>query len=299
MWWVNGDEIKSFEANLASFLGVKNVITCANGTDALQLVYMALLKRGDEIIVPSFTFVSTAEAAKLLGLKIVFADVDYMTFNIDPEKLPISKRTKAIVAVHHFGQQADTTKLLEICNKKGIILIEDNAQSLGSKQSNGKVLTGLVGTTSFFPMKVLGCWGDGGAVYTNDKKLALKIRMLANHGQRERYNYELVGINSRLDTLQSIVLSEKLKSLPEKIQANINRAHSLSVKHGFELPYARHPHTYSYFTVRVKNRDRFLETFSHPYRIYYPLPLHKQKAYKTNVKLPVSEKLCREVLTLL
>jgi dTDP-4-amino-4,6-dideoxygalactose transaminase len=293
--FINGPEVQEFAVKLAEYLEVKHVIPCANGTDALQLAMMAKLNPGDEIIVPAFTYIAPAEAAKLLGLKIVYADVDFGTYNLDPEKLPLSKNTKAIVAVHLFGQQCDMVRLKKIAKDNKIYLIEDNAQSLGST-CNGKYLTGDVGTTSFFPSKNLSCFGDGGAVYTNNDLLAKKIKALANHGQtRVKYYHDYVGINSRLDTIQAAILLEKLKTLDQKITEQIKRAAILSKTYG--MPEIYNPHTFNNFTITVKNREKFMKEVKS--RIYYPLPVYKQKAYKQDIKLEVTERLCKQVVTLL
>jgi UDP-2-acetamido-2-deoxy-ribo-hexuluronate aminotransferase len=287
--FIQGPEVFEFEEALAKYLNVKHVITCANGTDALQLVYMALDL--DIVHTPAFNYVSSWEAAKLLNIDIHPCDVDYDTFNIDVDTIetPIFKMKRAIVATHLFGQQCNMDAVMLKAQKIGAVVIEDNAQSLGST-CNGKHLTGLVGTTSFFPTKNLACMGDGGAVYTNDDKLAAKIRKIARHGQSEKYHYDCVGINSRLDTIQATVLLENLKTLDGKIAQQVNRAARLAIEHGW--PKIENPHTFNNFTIKVKDRSKYQG------RVYYPIPLHKTKAYRTNIKLPVSEKLCKEVISI-
>lgn len=289
--FINGLEVHEFARQFESKFKVKYCLPCANGTDALQLAYMALLNRGDEVIIPAFTYISPVEAATLLGLKVVFSDVDYHTYNIDPNKIKITKRTKAIVAVHLFGQHCDMTSLKYLAKKHNLILIEDNAQSLGGT-SDGKYFNGDIGCTSFFPSKNLSCYGDGGAVYTNSKETYLKIKAIANHGQTKRkYFHDYVGINSRLDTIQASVLIKNLKTFDSKIDQQIERAIDLGQKYG--MPEMQNPHTFNNFTIKVKNRN-----IMPPHRVYYPIPAYKQKAYKQNIKLEVTERLCKEVITL-
>jgi UDP-2-acetamido-2-deoxy-ribo-hexuluronate aminotransferase len=295
--FIRGEEVTLFEQELAAYLGVKHVISCGNGTDALQLVYMAL--NLDGVIIPAFNYVSSAEAAELLGICVDFCDVHEDTYNINPDTIPNyiygTKVDKvAIVATHLFGQQCDMDAVMHKAKKIHAVVIEDNAQSLGATWK-GKHLTGLVGTTSFFPTKNLAGVGDGGAVYTNSDKLAKKIRKLANHGQYKKYYYDEVGINSRLDTIQAAVLRERLKELPEKIQKQQVRAYALAKE--FYLPEGTH-HTFNNFTIRIKNRAKFIKNTTRPYRIYYPMGIHQQKAYKTNISLPVTEQLCKEVISL-
>lgn len=294
--FINGPEVNEFAIKLAEYLKVGYVIPCANGTDALQLAMMATLKPGDEVIIPAFTYIAPIEAATLLGLKVVFADVDYETYNLDPSKLPITKKTKAIIPVHLFGQQCNMRDIMYLAKKHNLLVIEDNAQSLGA-HSNNKYLNGHIGCTSFFPTKNLACMGDGGAVYTNDKELAQRIKAIANHGQsKQKYYHDFVGINSRLDTIQAAILLERLKELPKKIQSQIVRAVKLGVEYGY--PKSENFHTFNNFTIKVKNRAKFVKDVPN-YRIYYPLPAYKQKAYKQDIKLEITEKLCKEVITLL
>jgi dTDP-4-amino-4,6-dideoxygalactose transaminase len=213
--YINGAQVKSFQENLKNYLKVKNVIPCANGTDALQIAMMALdLKEGDEVIVPSFTFIATAEVVALLKLKPVMVEVDADTFNITAEIIEqaITPRTKAIVPVHMFGQGCDMERIMQVAEKHDLFVIEDNAQAIGSNIAFSDGTTkkagtiGHIGTTSFFPSKNLGCYGDGGAIFTNDDDLATKMRIIANHGQNERYYHSMIGVNSRLDTMQAAIL---------------------------------------------------------------------------------------------
>lgn len=296
--FINGPEVKIFEDRLAEYLGVKHVIACANGTDALQLAFMALgLEEGDEVITPSFTYAATAEILGLLKLVPVFVDVDPKTFNIDPKKLEksISARTKAILPVHLFGGVSDMEAILNITKKYGLYVIEDNAQACGAEYvfKNGKMLKsgaiGDMGTLSFFPSKNLGCFGDGGAVMTNNDELAAKTRMIAKHGQSKKYHHDVLGCNSRLDTIQAAVLNVKLKYLDNfNAKRNIaaaNYYHMLAGVDNVILP--ENPgystHVYHQFTIRYTgNRDALQEYLSQQgisSVVYYPIPLHMQKAF--------------------
>ena len=318
--FINGESVKAFAGELAEYTGAKYVIPCANGTDALQIAYMALgLKHGDEVLMPAFNYVAAAEAAVLLGLKPVFVDVWEDSFNINENLLEakITKATKAIVAVHLFGQAANMSALLDIAIKYGLALIEDNAQSLGcdyifhsgSKSKTGTI--GHIGINSFFPTKNLGCFGDGGAIFTNDQTLAKKIDMISKHGQGQKYAYELIGCNSRLDTVQAAVLRVKLRYLMEYIERRINSAQlydklldSVSdvIRPGRKNYSA---HTFNQYVIRIKEREKVQELLKEtgiPTMVYYPSPLHLQKAYAylgyRQGDLPVSEMLCDEVLAL-
>lgn len=318
--FIQGAEVKEFETNLAGYLGIRHVISCANGTDALQISMMALgLKQGDEVIVPSFTYVATAEVIALLGLTPVLVDVDPATFNIKIEDIEpaITGRTKAIVPVHLFGQCAPMEAIMEIAKKYSLYVIEDNAQALGAKYSfkNGSErfagTIGDVGCTSFFPSKNLGCFGDGGAIFTNDDKLAEKLRMVANHGQLVKYHHDIVGCNSRLDTIQAAVLNVKLSKL-DGYACSRGEAAAVYKELIKDIPELILPaessfstHVYHQFTIRCKQRDSlkaFLAGKGIPTMIYYPLPLHKQRAFSdiSVIKsgLDVSERLCEEVLSL-
>ncbi|MFN1216433.1 DegT/DnrJ/EryC1/StrS family aminotransferase [Chryseobacterium kwangjuense] len=320
--FINGPAVKEFQQDFEKYLGVKHVIPCANGTDALQIAMMALdLKPGDEIICPAFTYVATAEVIGLLGLKPVMVDVDENTFDIELNDLEkyLTPNTKAIVPVHLYGQSADMEKILEFAEKHHLFVIEDNAQAIGSDYtfSNGIVkktgTIGHIGCTSFFPSKNLGCYGDGGALITNDDELALKIRMIANHGQAKKYYHKVLGCNSRLDTLQAAVLKVKLKYLDEYSAARNKMAayydENLAGISGIQVPERakNSTHVFHQYTLRVKDGKRdelqkYLGEKNIPSMIYYPLPLYKQEAFRQYVEegfeLPVTEKLCSEVISL-
>lgn len=320
--FINGPEVKEFEKELAAYLGVKHVIGCANGTDALQIAMMALdLKPGDEVITASFTFVATVEVVALLGIVPVFADVLPGTFNLDPEdiKRKITPKTKAIVPVHLFGQTADMEAIMAIAKEHGLAVIEDNCQAVGSdymfsdgsRKKSGTI--GHVGTTSFFPSKNLGCYGDGGALFTNDDDLAKKLRRVCNHGSEVRYYHEVVGVNSRLDSLQAAILRIKLRRLDEYGAAR-NAAAAFYDKELGGIPALRIPersksstHVFHQYTLRVIDGRRnglkqHLEAHGVPAMIYYPVSCHLQNAYKSvrcpEGSLPVTEQLTREVLSL-
>lgn len=318
--YIKGEEVKQFEESAAKYLGVKHVIGNANGTDALQLALMALdLKEDDEVITPSFTFVATCEVIALLKLKIVFVEVDEKTFNIDTEHLKklITPKTKAIIPVHLFGQSSNMEEIMNIANENKIAVIEDVAQAFGADftfKNGQKKKTGTIGTigcSSFFPTKNLGCYGDGGACFTNDDELANKIRMIGVHGSKIKYQYEIIGVNSRLDTMQAAILNVKMKYLDKHLEAR-KKAGELYNKlltscNGIELPFNpiyAEP-TYNQYTIKIKNEKRdelkqHLESKGIPTMIYYPYPVHTQKPYLQYVteKLLVSEKLCKNVLSL-
>lgn len=320
--FVKGNDVKSFESELAKYLNVKNVIACGNGTDALQVALMALgLKRGDEVITTNFTFIATVEVIALLGLTPILVDVDPKTFNIDIEsvKKAITPKTKAIVPVHLFGQCANMEALLQIANDNNLFLVEDTAQGLGAEFtfSNGvkkKAGTmGNIGCTSFFPSKNLGCYGDGGALFTDDDKLAEQIRFITNHGMKVRYHHDMIGVNSRLDTIQASILRVKLPHLDEYNKARqfsaskYNKA--LSEISDIETPVTADftNHIFHQYTIKVKNGKRdalkkHLDELGIPNMVYYPIPLHKQKAFEPYVnaeqKFDISETLCNEVLSL-
>lgn len=297
--FINGQQVGEFANNLADYLQVKHVIPCANGTDALQIALMALgLQPGDEVITPSFTYIATTEVIALLRLKPVFVEVDPKTFCIDPEAIEaaITSRTKVIVPVHLYGQSADMEKIMEIASKHNLAVVEDNAQAIGSdfqfsdgsKKKTGTI--GTIGTTSFFPSKNLGCYGDGGAIFTNDEELAKKLKMIANHGQSKKYYHDVVGCNSRLDTIQAAILNIKLPLLDEYIEAR--RAVALKYDQAFtgnpkiKIPFrdARTKHVFHQYTVILENADRdglnkFLAENDIPSMIYYPVPAHRQKMF--------------------
>jgi dTDP-4-amino-4,6-dideoxygalactose transaminase len=320
--FINGPEVKSFQADLEKYLGVKHVIPCANGTDALQIAMMALdLKPGDEVITANFTYVATAEVIALLGLTPVLVDVYPDTFDINVEAIEkaINAKTKAIVPVHLFGQCANMEAIMQLAQKHKLYVIEDTAQAIGADFtfSNGETkkagTIGTVGCTSFFPSKNLGCYGDGGAIYTNDDVLAAKLRMIANHGQSVQYVHDSIGVNSRLDSIQAAILGVKLKHLDAYAAAR-NKAADY-----YDKAFANHPklktpvrvknsnHVFHQYTLQLKNVDRsalreFLSANGVPAMIYYPIPLHMQKAY-TDARykagdFPVTEALCASVISL-
>ena len=321
--FINGPSVKEFQSNLEDYLGVRHVIPCANGTDALQVALMSLnLKKGDEVITTNFSFASTIEVILLLGLKPVLVDIDPKTFNLNTSliKSKINDKTKAIIPVHLFGQTCDMEKIVEIANKYNLYVIEDNAQALGSKykfSNSKKQFAGTIGdisTTSFFPSKNLGCYGDGGAIITNSDNLAYKLRGLVNHGMYERYYHDEVGVNSRLDSIQAAILNVKLKYLDKY---NNRRQHSaklyneaLNKFESIETPFVESDpdtHVYHQYTLKVKDgkRDDLAEHLLNnniPFGIYYPLGFHEQKAYKqefTNDKdFPVTNKVKNEVISL-
>ena len=320
--FIKGKQVAIFEANLACWLGTKQVISCANGTDALQIALMALdLKPGDEIIVPAFTYAATAEVIALLGLTPVMADVNPTDFNLNITSLEqaITAHTKAIIPVHLFGQSSDMESIMALAKKYNLFVIEDNAQSLGAEYTFSDNKTkktgtiGHIGCTSFFPTKNLGCFGDGGAIYTDDGELAVKIRMIANHGQKVKYYHQVVGCNSRLDTLQAALLDVKLKYLEEHLAARRSAAEyyfrALKEATMFHLPTQNKQalHTFNQFTIQVNYNERnrlqsWLKEKGVPTMIYYPLPLYKQEAFSGYVEsgfsLPNTEKLCASVLSL-
>ena len=316
--FIKGGKVVEFQKNLETYLGVKHVIPVGNGTDALQIALMALgLKAGDEVITPTFTFIATAEVVALLGLTPVVVDVDFDTFNISIEsvKKAITPKTKAIVPVHLFGQNADMEALMHIAKEHNLYIIEDACQSIGSVYTfaNGKKIQsgcmGNIGCTSFFPSKNLGCYGDGGAIFTHNDELAKKMRIIANHGMETRYYHDVVGVNSRLDSIQAAVLDVKLKHLDEYILARQRAAafydKAFANNPKIEIP-ARNPqstHVFHQYTLKLSAVDRnalqkALEKKGVPAMIYYPVPLHLQKAYKREGDFPVAEKLCECVLSL-
>lgn len=321
--FIKGPAVQQFQQELEQYLGVKHVIACANGTDALQIAMMALgLKPGDEVITASFTYVATAEVMALLCLKPVLVEVDPETFLIDPASIEaaITPQTKAIVPVHLFGQCADMEAIMEIAGRNKLYVIEDTAQAIGVSYtfSDGTVkkagCIGHIGCTSFFPSKNLGCYGDGGAIYTNDDTYAEQIRMIANHGQSVQYHHDVIGVNSRLDSVQAAILRAKLPHL-DTYNAKRNKAAAYydqvfeSVSE-LKIP-ARAPktnHVFHQYTLQLGaslNREdmrRYLTDKGIPSMVYYPLPLHKQKAYKDDRypegHFPITEQLCERVLSL-
>lgn len=321
--FINGEEVKLFSKELSEYLSDDiYTIPCGNGTDALQIALMALnLKPGDEIIVPAFSYAATVEVIVLLGLIPVFVDVDPLTFNLDVSKLEelITTKTKVIIPVHLFGQGVDMEKLILISKKFNLKVIEDNAQSLGATYtfSNSEIkklgTIGDIGCTSFFPTKNLGCMGDGGAIFTSDPELAEQIKMIANHGQQIKYHHNILGCNSRLDTIQASILRIKLNQLDnyifERKKAANNYDEILKNVHQVHLPFKTlySTHSYHQYTLKVpaEKRDElqiFLKQKGIPSMIYYPIPLHFQNAYrkfkKSKSKLDISESLSKEVISL-
>jgi UDP-2-acetamido-2-deoxy-ribo-hexuluronate aminotransferase len=320
--FIKGPEVKLFEEDLRNYLGVRNVISCANGTDALQIAMMALnLKPGDEVITTNFTFIATVEVVALLGLKLVLVEPDPGTFNISVESIrkAINPKTKAIVPVHLFGQCVDMEEIMKLTSEHNLFVIEDTAQATGAdfnfrngtRKKAGTI--GTIGTTSFFPSKNLSCYGDGGAIFTDDDSIAVKLRSIANHGMKDKYHYSDIGINSRLDTIQAAILSVKLKYLDRFNEARRAVAdfydRSFSGCHSIAVPerVSYSSHIFHQYTIRVKNGKRdalrdFLGKAGIPSMIYYPEPLHNQEAYRflgyRENDFPVTSELCGDVLSL-
>lgn len=315
--FINGHSVAQFASELSEFMGVRHVIPCGNGTDALQIALMALdLPAGSEIITPGFSYAAVAEVCGLLKLKVVFADVESGTFNIDVQKIEelISPATRVILPVHLFGQCANMPAIMEIANRHNLYVVEDNAQSVGAMclMPGQMAMSGTMGhlsTMSFFPSKNLGCYGDGGAVCTNDEQLAARVKMIANHGQSVKYFHEIIGINSRLDTIQAAILRVKLKHLNEftedrrKVAAAYDAAFEGvdEIEIPFRAPFSTH--VFHQYTLKLKGVDpkqvqQSLKEEGIPSMVYYPLPLYKQKAYFVPIELPVTETLCKTVLSL-
>lgn len=312
--FIMGKEVGEFEFAAARYLDTKYAIGCASGTDALQVAMMALgIGSGDEVITTPFTFVATAETIALLGAVPVYVDIDPVTYNIDPSKIEaaITKKTKAIIPVHLYGHPADMEGVMAVANKHGIPVIEDMAQAMGAEYKGKKVGgLGTFGCISFFPSKNLGAFGDAGMVVTNDAALAEKVRMIIVHGSKVRYYHEVLGVNSRLDTLQAAILNVKLKHIEGYHQARRKAAQiynrlleGADVVIPTEASYARH--IYHQYTVRLKNRDvvaKHLASKKIPHAIYYPIPLHLQQAFsnvgKPKGTFPVTEQAAEEVLSL-
>jgi len=320
--FINGHEVTRFKSELEQYLGVNHVIPCANGTDALQIALMGLgLKPGDEVITPSFTYIATTEVIALLGLKPVFVDVNPETFCIDASKIEgvITSKTKAIVPVHLYGQAAPMNEIMEIAKKHNLFVIEDNAQAIGCDYtlSSGEVVkTGSIGTigcTSFFPSKNLGCFGDGGAIFTNDDELAVKLKMISNHGQSKQYHHDVVGCNSRLDNLQAAILRIKLRQLDKFNDARRAVAHHYDTffSQFSEIKTPKRAenstHVFHQYTLQVEGIDRdamraFLAEKEIPAMIYYPIPAHRQKMFEAfgsaDTKLPITDWLTERVISL-
>lgn len=320
--FINGPAVQRFQKNMEEYLGVKHVIPCANGTDALQVSMMALgLQPGDEVITVSFTFVATVEVIALLKLTPVLVDVEPGTFNMDIDALKqaITPKTKAIVPVHLFGQCANMEEITKIAKEHSLYVIEDACQAIGSDYtfSDGTVkkagAIGEIGTTSFFPSKNLGCYGDGGAIFTNDDALAAKLRYIVNHGMAVRYYHDEIGVNSRLDSIQAAILDIKLKHLDEYAMAR-RKAADLYDSYFSKFPQLQVPersgnstHVFHQYTLVTKDIDRdklleHLQSKNIPCAIYYPVPMHMQKAYENDRyregDLPVTEELSRRVISL-
>lgn len=316
--FINGPQVKEFERNIANYLGVKHAIGCGNGTDALQIALMALdLNEGDEVITTPFTFIATAEVIALLKLQPVFVDVRQEDFLIDPDKIEaaITPKTKVIIPVHLFGQSGNLEAVQRIAKKHNLFLIEDNAQAIGgyAKVDGNMVRNGAVGDiscTSFFPSKNLGCYGDGGAIFTNNDELAAKIRMITNHGSKIKYYHEIVGVNSRLDSIQAAILNVKLKYLDQYCEKRLSAAlyynDQLEDERLIKTPlisdYSTHVfHQYTLVLDQSIDRDMLIEKMKEdgvPMMVYYPVPLHLQKAFEQKVKLENSEALSKRVVSL-
>lgn len=320
--FINGPEVKAFQSELEDYLNINHVIPCANGTDALQIAMMALdLQPGDEVITASFTYVATAEVIALLKLKPVLVEVNQDTYTIDPAAIEdaITPKTKAIVPVHLYGQCADMESILKIAEKYNLYVIEDTAQAIGADYtfSNGTVVKagtmGTIGATSFFPSKNLGCYGDGGALFTNDDTLAKRIRMMANHGQSVQYVHDEIGVNSRLDSIQAAILRVKLPLLDQysasrrKVADTYDVAFAHTDKITTPVRAKNSTHVFHQYTMQLNGVDRaalreFLASRDIPSMIYYPIPLHYQKAYMDEKypkgSMPLTEKLCEVVFSL-
>lgn len=319
--FINGPAVKKFKKSLEEYLGAEVVIPCANGTDALQIAMMALgLKPGDEVIVPAFTYVATAEVIALLGLTPVMVDVDPYSFNLTPEIVlaALTPKTKCVVPVNLYGQNAELEGIMNLAERHGFYVIEDNAQAIGSDyifEDGSRKKSGTIahiGSTSFYPSKNLGAYGDGGALYTNDPVLGEKMRMVANHGQGKKYVHDVIGCNSRLDSIQAAILDVKLKYLDEYCSARQEVADRYDlafinidqIQTPKRMPYSTH--VFHQYTLKVKDGRRdelkaYLSEKGIPSMIYYPIPLYKQEAFKsfTDIThLPVTEQLCMEVISL-
>ena len=308
--YILGPEVAELEAELAAYCGAKYCISCANGTDALQIALMALgVGHGDEVITPGFTYIATAETVALLGAKPIYVDIDEQTYNIDPAKIEaaITDKTKAIIPVSLYGQCADFDAVNAIAAKHKLPVIEDAAQSFGAiykGTKSGNLST--IACTSFFPSKPLGCYGDGGAIFTNDEKLATVIRQTARHGQDRRYHHIRVGVNSRLDTLQAAILLPKLAILEEEMQLRQQVAQMYAIAlqaAGLAAPFIElhNRSAYAQFTIRIQNRSAVqtaLKEAGIPTAVHYPIPLNKQPAVASDVSLPVGDLVAEEVLSL-
>ena len=319
--YINGKALLEFNLALAEFTGAKNIITCGNGTDALQIAMMALnLTEGDEIILPAFTYTATAEVIALLKLKPVFVEVCADTFNIDVAAIEaaITPKTKALLPVHLFGQCANMEAIMALAVRHNLFVIEDAAQAIGAQYTfaSGEIVQagcmGTIGCTSFFPTKNLGAFGDGGAIFCNDSDLALQLKMIANHGQKEKYVHEIIGVNSRLDTLQAAILNVQLKHLPSAIarKQEIAARYDAALVNisGLSIPArdAKSTHVFHQYTLRIASRRDELKKYLADARIYtmvyYATPMHLQKAYASAAlpagSFPIAEQLSKEVLSI-
>lgn len=320
--FINGPQVKEFAGRLADYVHCKHVITCGNGTDALQIALMALdLKPGDEVIVPAFTYVASAEVIGLLGLTPVMVDVDYNTFNVTLKNIEkaLSPKTKAIIPVHLFGQSCDMAPIMEFANKHKLYVVEDNAQAIGARYTfpDGSVkftgTIGHIGCTSFFPSKNLGCYGDGGAIFTDDDILGERLKMIANHGQQVKYHHKVIGCNSRLDTIQAVVLNAKLPHLDKYCEARYAAAqYYTSALKGIDgtitpVEQPNSTHVYHQYTLKVLDGKRdvlkqYLADNGIPSMIYYPLPLQQQEAFRNITRaaesLDTAAELAASVLSL-
>lgn len=310
--FIQGSIVKEFESEIVKYIGCKFAIGCASGTDALQIAMMAIdIKPGDEIITSPFTFVATTETIALLGAVPVYVDIDEKTFNIDVEKIEakITSKTKAIMPVHLYGQPCEMDRIMEIAKQNNLKVIEDSAQALGAIYKDKKVCNiGDINCISFFPSKNLGAFGDAGMLTTNDEEVAEKIRMIISHGSKVKYYHDILGVNSRLDSIQAAILKVKLKYLDEFCEARINSAkkYNSTLKENFCIPYAlpHVKHIFHQYSLRVKNRNgmqTFLKENGIPSMIYYPVPLHLQNAYRYNYKegdYPVTEMISKDIISL-
>jgi dTDP-4-amino-4,6-dideoxygalactose transaminase len=311
--FIQGQAVKDLEAGLAAYLGVPHVVGCASGTEALQIAYMALgIGPGDEVITTPFTFVATVETLAVLGARPVFVDVDPRTYNLDPTAIEarVGPRTKAIVPVHLYGQPADMDPILDVAARRNLAVIEDTAQAIGAHYKGRRAGTiGTVGCLSFFPAKNLGCFGDGGALVTKDETVAKRCRLISNHGSDRRYHHEVLGLNSRLDTIQAAVLNAKLPHLESFNEGRIRVARAydegfadLDLTRPFVAPHVRH--VYQQYSIRTGRRDALAEHLTRagvPFAVHYPKPIHQQPAFAhfaEGQRFPVAEAVSREILSL-
>ena len=312
--FILGPQVTKLEENLANFTGSKHVISCSSGTDALLIALMALdIKAGDEVITTPFTFIATAEVIALVGAKAVFVDIDEETYNINPSLIEeaITKKTKAIIPVSLYGQCSNMDEINEIAKKHNLYVVEDGCQSLGATYKNRKSCNlSDIGCTSFFPSKPLGCYGDGGAIFTNDDLLAKKLRTISNHGQEERYKHKYIGINGRLDALQAAVLNVKIKYFNDEIKAReeIGARYSKLLENSAVTPpkiLKDRTSVYAQYSIRSKNRTELISKLNQagiPVAVHYPISLHQQEAFASlgykNGDFPVSEKISNEIMSL-